>query len=59
MGWKTKSGEEPLAQAQANEYKKGAHREQDGIKDKTKYVRKTLKDQRLVLERYEKYALSC
>lgn len=47
--------EELLKRAIANGYKKGAHQVEDSIKDNTKYVKKTLKDQNWALGRYEKW----
>ena len=55
MGWKEVPAEELLERAEANGYKQGAHQAEDSIKDNTKYVRKTLKDQNWALGRYEKW----
>ena len=54
MGWKEVPAEELLERAEANGYKQGAHQAEDSIKDNTKYMRKTLKDQSWALKRYEK-----
>ena len=54
MGWKAVSAEELLKRAETNGYKQGAHQVEDSIKDNTKYVKKTLKDQNWALGRYEK-----
>ena len=48
------SGLELLARANANRYKQGAYLAKDSSRDEMKYMKKTLKDQRLALERYEK-----
>ena len=48
------SGLELLARANANGYKQGAYRAKNSSKDEMKYMKMTLKDQRLALERYEK-----
>lgn len=53
MGWKEVSAEELLERAQANGYKQGAHQAEYSIKDNTKYVKKTLKDQNWASGRYE------
>ena len=54
MGWKEVPAEELLERAEANGYEQGAHQVEDSIKDNTKYVKKTLKDQNWALGRYEK-----
>ena len=54
MGPKGVPAEQLLERAIANGYEQGAHRVQDSIKDNTKYVKKTLKDQDWALGRYEK-----
>lgn len=54
MGRKEVPAEELLERAEANGYKQGAHQAEDNIKDSTKYVKKTLKDQNWALGRYEK-----
>ena len=56
MAPKEVPAEELLKRAIANGYKKGAHQVEDSIKDNTKYVKKTLKDQNWALgRRYEKW----
>lgn len=54
MGRKEVPAEELLERAEANGYKQGAHQAEDSIRDNTKYVKKTLKDQNWALGRYEK-----
>ena len=54
MGRRGIPPEELLERAEANGYKRGAHQAEDSIKDNTKYVKKTLKDQNWALGRYEK-----
>jgi hypothetical protein len=41
-----------LAQAAANGYKKGAHKERDQIRHREKHVEKTRGDQNATLKRY-------
>jgi len=53
-GWKKVPAEEPLERAEANGYKQGAHQAEDSIKDNTKYVKRTPKDQNWALGRYDK-----
>jgi len=55
MGRKDVPAEELLKRAKANGYKQGAHQVEDSIRDNTKYVKKTLKDQNWALGRYEKW----
>jgi len=55
MGRKGVPAEELLKRAIANGYKQGALQVEDSIKNNTKYVRKTLKDQNWALGRYEKW----
>ena len=54
MGWKEVPAEELLERAEANGYEQGAHQAEDSIKDNTKYVKKTLKDQNWAPGCYEK-----
>ena len=54
MGRNDISPAELLERATANGYKQGAHQEEDSKRDKIKYVKKTLRDQDIVLRRYEK-----
>lgn len=54
MGWTEVPVETLLERAEANGYRHGAHEAADSIKDNTKYVRKTLKDQNWALGRYGK-----
>ena len=54
MGRNNVSPAELLERVIANGYKQGAHQEEDSKRDKTKYVQKTLRDQDIVLRRYEK-----
>jgi hypothetical protein len=53
MDWKEMSGLELLARANANGYKHGAYRAKDSSRDETKYMGRTLRDQRLALARYK------
>ena len=55
MGRKGVPAEELLKRAIANDYEQGPHQVEDSIKDNTKYVKKTLKDQNWALGRYEKW----
>lgn len=41
-----------IAQAAANGYKRGAHKEQDETRHRGKHVKKTRKDQDITLKRY-------
>ena len=54
MGWKEAPAEELLERAEAHSYKQGDYQAEDSIKDNTKYVRKTPKDQNWALKRYKK-----
>lgn len=54
MGREAVPAEQLLERAIANSYRQGAHETQDSIRDNTKYVKKTLKDQNFALGRYEK-----
>ena len=44
-----------LAQAEANGYRKGKHKEQDKVRDRHKHVEKTKKDHEAALNRYVLY----
>ena len=54
MNRKKISSEELLARAKANDYEQSAHYKEDSLKNNTKYVRKTLKDQNCALKQYER-----
>ena len=55
MAPKDVPAEDLLQRAIANGYKQGAYQVKDSIKDNTKYVKKTLKDQNWALNRYNKW----
>lgn len=55
MARKTVAASDLLAQAEANGYKKGKHREQDKVRHRDKYVDKTKKDHDAALNRYVLY----
>lgn len=55
MGRPGLSPEELWKKAKANGYEYGVHHAEDSIRDKFHYSRKTLRDQDVTLERYEKY----
>jgi hypothetical protein len=43
---------ELVAQAEANRYKRGPHKERDTVRHREKHVKKTIKDQDATLKRY-------
>ena len=46
------TAEELLAQAEANGYKRGVHRQRDQVRHREKHVKKTISDQDATLRRY-------
>ena len=52
MGRQPLCADQLLARANANGYKRGAHKEQDQIRGKEKHIAKTKKDQDATLKRY-------
>jgi hypothetical protein len=52
MGRRPVTEDELMAQAEANGYKMGEHREEDAVRDRHKHGEKTIKEQNKVLERY-------
>jgi hypothetical protein len=56
---RTVAADDLLAQAEANGYKRGEHKEQDKVRDRHKHVDKTKKDQNAALNRYVLYVRLC
>jgi hypothetical protein len=56
---KTFAARDLLAQAEANSYKKGNHKEQDKVRDRQKQFEKTKKDHDSALNRYVLYVRLC
>ena len=54
MGQKDVPPAELPEKTTANGYKQGAHQEEDSKRDTAKYMKKTGKDQDIVLRRFEK-----
>lgn len=52
MGKRHATADDLLAQAEANGYRRGEHREEDEVRDRHKHVKKTKKDQDAALNRY-------
>ena len=50
MGQQFQTDELLLARAEANGYKRGAHKEADGVRGREKHVTKTIKDQDRTLD---------
>jgi hypothetical protein len=55
---RTVAADDLLAQAEANGYKRGEHKEQDEVRDRHKHVKKTIKDHTAALNRYVLYVYS-
>jgi hypothetical protein len=56
---RTVAADDLLAQAEANGYKRGEHKEQDKVRDRHKHVDKTKKDQNAALNRFVLYVRLC
>ena len=52
MARKRITGDEPYSRAKANGYQRGAHREEDGRRNRNKHIDKVKKDQDAALDRY-------
>jgi hypothetical protein len=52
MGQRDVTADELLARAEANGYKRGAHKVADEVRGQEKHVKKTKKDQDRTLRRY-------
>jgi hypothetical protein len=52
MGSRQTTAADLIAQAAANGYKRGAHKEHDEIRHREKHVKKTKRDQDATLKRY-------
>jgi hypothetical protein len=52
MAKKKVTGDEPSARAKENGYQRGAHRDEDSLRDQNKHVDKVKRDQNAALDRY-------